>query len=169
MKRIIFSILFLLAAGIAVAQTGEQPYNPDQNIRADLKNAIEQAKKENKQILIQFGGNWCPWCLRFHALVKGVPRVDSLMKENYIYLLLNVPREKEKRDMTLFRDFNFPNRFGYPVFVILNQEGNQIHTQDSDAFEYQSKEVKGYDTTKVVRFLSLWTTRALDPESYQKK
>jgi len=169
MKKIILSVLFLLAAGIAVAQTGEQPYNPDQNIRADLKNAIEQAKKENKQILIQFGGNWCPWCLRFHALVKGVPRVDSLMKENYIYLLLNVPREKEKRDITLFRDFNFPNRFGYPVFVILNQEGNQIHTQDSDAFEYQSKEVKGYDTTKVIRFLSLWTTRALDPESYQKK
>ena len=169
MKKIILSVLFLLAAGIAVAQTGEQPYNPDQNIRADLKNAIEQAKKENKQILIQFGGNWCPWCLRFHALVKGVPRVDSLMKENYIYLLLNVPREKEKRDITLFRDFNFPNRFGYPVFVILNQEGNLIHTQDSDAFEYQSKEVKGYDTTKVIRFLSLWTTRALDPESYQKK
>ena len=169
MKRIILSFLFLLATGIAVAQTGEQPYNPDQNVRADLKNAIEQAKRENKQILIQFGGNWCPWCLRFHALVKGVPRVDSLMRGNYIYLLLNVPREKEKRDMTLFRDFDFPNRFGYPVFVILNQEGNQIHTQDSDAFEYQSKEVKGYDTTKVVRFLSLWTTRALDPESYQKK
>ncbi len=169
MKRIILSFLFLLATGIAVAQTGEQPYNPDQNVRADLKNAIEQAKRENKQILIQFGGNWCPWCLRFHALVKGVPRVDSLMRENYIYLLLNVPREKEKRDMTLFRDFDFPNRFGYPVFVILNQEGNQIHTQDSDAFEYQSKEVKGYDTTKVIRFLSLWTTRALDPESYQKK
>lgn len=169
MKKIILSVLFLLAAVIAVAQTGGQPYNPDQNIRADLKNAIEQAKKENKHILIQFGGNWCPWCLRFHALIKGVPRVDSLMKENYIYLLLNVPREKEKRDMTIFRDFDFPNRFGFPVFVILNQEGDLIHTQDSDAFEYQSKEVKGYDTTKVVRFLSLWTIRALDPESYQKK
>ena len=169
MKKIILSILFLLAAGTIFAQIKEQPYNENQDVRVDLKKAIEQAKRENKHVLIQFGGNWCSWCMRFHALVNGTPEVDSLMKENYVYLLLNIPREKEKRDLTLFRNFDFPNRFGYPVFVILDQNGNQIHTQDSDAFEYQSKEIKGYDTTKVVRFLTLWTAKAVDPESYQKK
>jgi len=169
MKYLFITILLLLTSGTISAQGTTQPYNPDQDARADLKIALEQAKKENKHVLIQFGGNWCPWCMRFHALVKGVPGVDSLMNENYIYFLLNVPREKEKRDYDLFREFGFPNRFGYPVFVILDKNGKQIHTQDSDAFEYPSKEIKGYDTTKVIRFLNMWTTNAIDPKNYQKK
>ncbi|MEI6455799.1 MAG: thioredoxin family protein [bacterium] len=169
MKKTTILLLFLFIAAITFSQEKPQPYNPDQDARSDLKKAIELAKKENKQVLIQFGGNWCSWCMRFHALVTGVPKVDSLMKENYIYMLLNVPREKEKRDYSIFEEFGFPNRFGYPVFVILDKNGKQLHTQDSDAFEYLNPNVKGYDTTKVVRFLSMWTTKALDPKSYQKK
>jgi len=169
MKSLLIITLFLFFTGTILAQNQVQPYNPNQDAHADLKKAIEQAKKEDKHVLIQFGGNWCPWCMRFHALVKGVPKVDSLMKENYIYFLLNVPKEKEKRDYALFREFEFPNRFGYPVFVILDKTGKPIHTQDSDAFEYPSKDIKGYDTTKVIRFLNMWTVKALDPGNYQTK
>ena len=151
------------------AQTPVKPYNENQDIRADLKKALEQAKKENKNVLIQLGGNWCSWCMRFHALVNGTPKVDSLMKENYIYFLLNVPQQKDKRDYEIFKEFEYPNRFGYPVFVILDKNGKRLNTQDSDAFEYFNPNVKGYDTTKVVRFLTLWTPKALAPATYQKK
>lgn len=150
------------------AQTTGKPYNENQNARSDLKQAIVQAQNENKNILIQFGGNWCSWCLRFHSLVNGVPKVDSIMKANFVYLLLNVPREKEKRDYLLFNEYGYPNRFGYPVFVILDKSGKRLNTQDSDAFEYFNPNVKGYDTTKVVRFLTMWSPKALDPETYQK-
>jgi thioredoxin-related protein len=169
MKKQIFVLLFIFFASDSFAQEKPQPYNPDQDARADLKKAIELAKKENKQVLIQLGGNWCSWCMRFHALVTGTPKVDSLMNASYVYMLLNVPREKDKRDYALFEEFGFPNRFGYPVFVILDKNGKQLHIQDSDAFEYFNPNVKGYDTAKVVRFLSMWTTKALDPKSYQKK
>jgi len=161
--------VLLFISSIVFSQKSSQPYNPDQNIRADLKKALDQAKKENKHVLMQFGGNWCPWCLRFHDLVNGTPKVDSLVNENYIYLLINVPKEKEKRDLTLFKEFEYPNRFGYPVFVILDKNGKQLHIQDSDAFEYPLPDIKGYDTLKVVRFLNMWTVKALDTSSYQKK
>jgi thioredoxin-related protein len=152
-----------------MAQTPAKPYNENQNVRGELKKALELAKKENKNILIQFGGNWCPWCMRFHALVNGAPKVDSLMKANYIYFLLNVPHEKDKRDNEIFREFEYPNRFGYPVFVILDKNGKRLNTQDSDAFEYYNPDVKGYDTTKVIRFLTMWTPKSLLPATYQKK
>lgn len=173
-KKFIFIIVLIFVMCYwswvpSFAQSFVRPYNENQDARADLKAAMVKAEKENKNVLIQFGGNWCPWCLGFHALVSGVPRVDSLMKENYVYLLLNVPHEKDKRDNTLFQEFGFPNRFGYPVFVILDKNGKRLNTQDSDAFEYPNTKVKGYDTIKVIRFLSLWTPKALDPASYQKK
>ena len=150
-------------------QTPGKPYNENQDARADLKKAITRAQKENKNILVQFGGNWCSWCMRFHALVTGVPGVDSLMKTNYVYMLLNVPHEKEKRDNTIFSEFGYPNRFGYPVFVILDKNGKRLNTQDSDAFEYFNPDVKGYDTTKVKRFLTMWTPKAMDPATYKVK
>jgi len=150
------------------AQSYAKPYDENQDPRADIKEAISLAQKENKNILIQFGGNWCPWCLRFHALVSGMNRIDSVMKANYVYLLLNVPREKEMRDFSLFREYEYPNRFGYPVFIILDKTGKRLNTQDSEAFEYFNPKISGYDTAKVLRFLTMWTPMALDPKNYSK-
>ena len=160
---------FQFACLPAMAQSPGKPYNENQDARADLKKALETAKKENRNVLIQFGGNWCPWCLRFHALVNSERQLDSLMKANYVYQLINVPKEKDKRDMGLFADYGYPNRFGYPVFVILGPDGKRLNTQDSDAFEYPSEVVKGYDTTKVARFLTMWGPKAIDPATYHVK
>ena len=167
-RSVLFFLLMALSFSLS-AQEKPRPYKEDQNVQVDLSKAVIQAQNENKHVLVQFGGNWCPWCLRFHALVKGVPKIDSLMRENYIYLLLNVPHEKEKRDNELFRKFDYPNRFGFPVFIILDKNGNRLNTQDSDAFEYPNPKVPGYDTTKVERFLSMWTMKAIDQDTYLKK
>ena len=51
-----------------------------------------------------------------------------------------------------------PARFGFPVFVILDNEGNYLHTQNSSYLE----EGKGYDVKKVVDFLSKWTKESLN-------
>jgi thioredoxin-related protein len=146
---------------------GQQPYNPSADVRSDIKSATLRAKQENKHVLVQFGGNWCPWCLRFHALATTESLIDSLLRADYIYVLANVPKEKNQRDWTLFREYDYPNRFGFPVFVILDGEGRKLNIQDSGLLEHCSG--KGYDTTKVVNFLKMWTFRALDPDTYQPK
>lgn len=160
-----FLVLFFSSI-LVYAQERPGPYKPDADVRADLKAAIEQAKSENKHVLVQFGGNWCPWCIRFHQLVEGAQPVDSLVQADYIYLLANVPGKKEERDYALLEEYGFPNRFGFPVFVILDGNGKQLHTQDSGILEHCKE--KGYDTTKVVTFLRMWNARAMDPKTYVK-
>ena len=145
----------------------DQPYNVNQDIRADVKKAIAKAKAENKHVLIQWGGNWCPWCIRFHNMVTGQPKLDSIMKKDYVYMLANVPKEKEKRDFALYKEFGYPVRFGFPVFVVLDADGKQLHIQDSGLLEYAKS--PGYDTTKVENFLEMWNVRAIDPATYARK
>ena len=147
------------------AQATARPYNDTQDIRADLKAAVLQAGKEKKNVIVQFGGNWCPWCIRFHNLAQGAPVVDSLLKADYVYVLANVPQDKKKRDYQLFEEYGFPNRFGYPVFVIIDRNGKPVHIQDSGILEHCTE--KGYDTARVVSFLKMWGTRALDPATYE--
>jgi thioredoxin-related protein len=165
MKKTLFSILFLLFSILLFSQEKSQPYNPNADAKADLKKAIDLAKKENKHVLIQVGGNWCPWCLRFHAMAKGAQKIDSIIQKDYIYLLLNY--SKENRNWDLMEQLQYPNRFGFPVFVILDQNGKELHIQDSGLLEHRDPKVKGYDTTKVVTFLKEWNVKALDPATYK--
>jgi thiol:disulfide interchange protein len=172
MKTFLTSIILLLfitchmAPVASFAQTPAKPYNENQDIRADLKKAAGQAKKENKHVLIQFGGNWCPWCIRFHQMANGAQPIDSLLRADYIYMMANVSQDKKKRDYPLFREFGYPNRFGYPVFVVLNGDGKVLHIQDSGILEHC--QAKGYDTAKVVAFLKMWNVRAVDPATYDR-
>jgi thiol:disulfide interchange protein len=170
MKRILTGLAVLLFVTCHVSRvTGfaqnTKPYNENQDIRADLKRAVAQAGKEHKHVLVQFGGNWCPWCIRFHAMVQGDKTIDSLMKADYVYMLANVSQDKKKRDYKLFEEYGYPNRFGYPVFVVLDGNGKKLHIQDSGILEHCRE--KGYDTTKVVMFLKMWNVRALDPATYE--
>ena len=170
MKKFILTLTLFFGVTLLYAQQ-PKPYNENQDARADIKKAIVQAQKEHKNIMMQFGGNWCSWCMRFHSLVTNYPRLDSLLKANYVYVLINVPssNNKARRDLTLFAEYQYPNRFGFPVFVILDSRGQRLNTVDSDGFEYPNPKVRGYDTSKVERFLKMWTIRALNPNASSSK
>ena len=53
----------------------------------------------------------------------------------------------------------YAKHFGFPVFVIIDGDGNVLHIQDSALLE----EGKGYSKNHVMRFLSVWTADAVDP------
>ncbi|MCX6244974.1 MAG: thioredoxin family protein [Bacteroidetes bacterium] len=167
MKTTFFSILFFLSSIFIFAQETYKPYNENADIRADLKKAVQTAKEQHKHVLIQWGGNWCPWCIRFHKLASSEHQIDSIIKKDYVFVLANVPREKSKRDMGLYGEYGYPNRFGFPVFVVLDGNGKQLHIQDSGLLEYAK--APGYDTSKVVNFLKMWNVKAVDPASYTGK
>lgn len=158
MKKITLIICtFLFASSFLSSQTeAVQIYNPDANARADIAAAVKQAKAENKHVLLQIGGNWCPWCIRLHGLETTDPQIDSLLAADYVVVLVNVPKEKEKRDPELMSSLGNPQRFGFPVLVVLNQEGERIHTQDSWYLEQD----KSYDREKLVHFFRMWNVAA---------
>ncbi len=131
-------------------------YNPEANAKEDISKAIQQAKAENKHVFVQIGGNWCPWCLRFHAFINEDPEIKKIMAEKYVFALLNY--SKENKNVELLVKYQNPGRMGFPVFLILDGKGKLIHTQDSGLLE----EGKGYSPAKVKTFLTNWTVAALD-------
>lgn len=138
-------------------------YNPNADAKKDLENAVLQAQNQNKHILIQVGGNWCGWCKLFHDLTEDNAEINSLLKQNYIVYNLNY--SKENQNLEVLESLDFPQRFGFPVFVILDQNGNRIHTQSSGYLE----EGKGHSPKLVLEFLQQWSPNALNPEHYQPK
>jgi hypothetical protein len=113
--------------------------------------------------MIQIGGNWCIWCARFNDFVTNDKSLDSLLKSNYVVYHLNYSKENKNAD--LLKKYEFPQRFGYPVFLVLNEKGDLIHTQSSWFLEAG----KSYDKEKVTAFFSDWSRKALDPAQYKEQ
>lgn len=153
--------LFSVVASNANFSDSAKLYNPYANAKQDIKAAVAKAKQQGKHVLIQAGGNWCSWCLRFNKLVTEDHQLDSAIKANYIVYHLNYSRENKNKEV--FEEYGFAERFGFPVFIVLDGNGNRIHTQNSVYLE----EGKGYSKTKILDFLNDWTPAALNPKNYQ--
>jgi len=157
--------LLLLAGTCTYAQTKEKRtiYHPEANAAAELDAAIQKAGKEGKHVLIQAGGNWCSWCILFHDLVDGNDTLKTYLNENYEVVHLNYSPENKNEEV--FARLDYPQRFGFPVFIILDGSGKRIHTQNSAYLE----EGKGHSSKKVLAFFKDWSPAAVNPASYPKK
>ena len=132
-----------------------KPYDAKANAEADIAKLVAQAKKENKNIILQAGGNWCIWCLRFNNFVQETPELKEIVDKNYLYYHLNF--SPENKNEKIFAKYGNPGeKYGYPVFVVLDKNGKQIHTQDSAVLE----EGKGYSLEKVKEFFNTWVPKS---------
>ncbi|MBK7289676.1 MAG: thioredoxin family protein [Chitinophagaceae bacterium] len=164
MKKLVFIIGFVFSAIVGFSQDMKtfNLYKPAENAKEQILTAVKEAKKSGKHVLIQIGGNWCIWCARFNDLITTDKSIDTLVNDNYVVYHLNY--SKENFNLELLKKYKFPQRFGFPVFLILNEEGDLIHTQNSEYLESG----KGYDKEKVTTFFNNWSTKAIDPSNYKE-
>lgn len=132
-----------------------KPYHPEANAEKDIQDLIAKAKKENKNIILQAGGNWCIWCLRFNNYVNTTSELKTIVDQNYLYYHLNW--SPENKNEKIFAQYDNPGaKYGYPVFIVLDKNGKMIHVQDSSVLE----EGKGYSLEKTKSFFNAWKPKA---------
>lgn len=139
-------------------------YNPAVYAEKDIVAVTKQARNSHKYVLIMAGGNWCSWCTEFARFIKADQQIDSVINAAFIVYHLNFSKENE--NSKIFARFSFPQSFGFPAFIILDENGNRIHTQNS---EYLEDGKKSYNKNKVKDFLEMWSPKALDPKMYTGK
>ena len=161
--KIIFFALSILVCSFLNAQHTDTAhlYNPNADAAKDIAAAVKKAKAEHKFVMIQAGGNWCSWCLLFNKTVQEDKQLDSVLNANFVVYHLNYSPENLNRDE--FAKLGYPQRFGFPVIMILDSKGNRIHTQQTDYLE----QGKGYNKETVLEFFQNWSPKALDPNTYK--
>lgn len=160
MRRMLFFFLLILATGSVYAGVADSLYHPMADAKKDIAAAVKKARQEKKYVLVQAGGNWCSWCLEFNRFTTTDKQLDSAINANYVVYHLNYSPQNKNFD--IFKKYGFPVRFGFPVFLILNEEGELIHTQNSAYLE----EGKSYSKKKVMEFLNGWNPAAFDEKNY---
>ena len=163
-KNVFFGLIALFLSLTVQAQTAlKKVYNEDINPIEQIDQAVFKAKASGKFVVCQVGGNWCIWCLRFADFIANDTTISKVINDNFEYIHVNYnPRksggeEKKMQAAALMKRLNNCGRFGYPVFVVLDETGKVIHIQDSGFLE----EGQSYSQEKVLQFFKNWTPQAV--------
>lgn len=165
MKIFFLSVSLLMTSIVSFSQDLSKfnAYRPAEDATAAIAKAVKEAKANGKHVFVQVGGNWCIWCMRFDNAVETNSSLDSLVKSNYVVYHLNY--SKENKNEKVLAKYAYPQRFGFPVFLILDGNGKLLHTQNSSYLE----QGKGYNSDTIKGFLNDWAPAALDPQQYKEQ
>lgn len=158
-KIITLLTLALLTLSVSAQSNLKKVYDETSNPNTMIDQALAKAGKEGKFVVCQVGGNWCKWCLMFADFVEKDAEITQTINDNFVLSHINYnPKDKDNKEaQKMLQRLNNPQRFGFPVFVVLDSEGKVLHIQDSSFLE----EGSGYDKAKVLRFFKNWTPKAV--------
>ncbi len=123
-------------------------YDAKSDPAKELSKAVKTASKKDKRILLQVGGDWCPWCKKLDKLFKENEEIASLLDKHYILLKVNYSKEN-KNEKFLSK---YPKIEGYPHIFVLDKNGKFIHSQNTGDLETGEY----HDPAKVIAFLEKW-------------
>jgi thiol-disulfide isomerase/thioredoxin len=116
---------------------------------SDLANALSQAGRENKRVLIDFGGNWCPDC-RVLDIYLHEPANLKVLQANFVLVHVNIGRYDENQELAA--KFGIPLEKGVPALAVLSPSGEVLYSQRNGEFETMRR----IDPASVHSFLNTW-------------
>lgn len=122
-------------------------YSQHKNPGEEIKNAVSEAGKDCRRILLVFGADWCPWCNRLSRFFDENSNVSASLKSGYI--VVKVDLGKWDKNLDLLEKYKVDRRAGIPSFALLDSKGEWVKFQETGVLE----EGKGYSEAKVLQFL----------------
>ena len=134
-------------------------YDPARNADQDIKNAVAEAKRTGKRILLDVGGEWCIWCHIMDEYFEKHTDLLALREKNFIMVKINYSDEN-KNTRVLSR---YPEIPGYPHLFVLDTDGKFLYSKNTGELE----EGRGYNLERFMAFLKEWAPKANDNASQQ--
>jgi thiol:disulfide interchange protein len=126
-----------------------QRFDASRDPEADLAAARAAAAASGKRILLEVGGNWCPWTRRLDGLLETDQQIAATLAKGFVHLRVHRSREKPN-DAFLAR---FPKVAGVPHLFVLDATGKLLHSQDTGQLEAGDH----HDPAKIRAFLASWS------------
>jgi thiol-disulfide isomerase/thioredoxin len=135
------------------AQEQEAPerppvYDEAADARTDIAAALAVAARKNKRVLIQWGGNWCGWCIKLHDLFASDRTIAMKILYEYEVVTVDIGHWDKNLDLVEHYGADIQNN-GVPFLTVLDADGNVLVNQDTGSLE----EGDHHDPALVLAFL----------------
>ena len=121
-------------------------YSETANPTADIAAALVQARREHKNVLLDFGGNWCGDCQLLDIYYRQSPNAELLTK---YFILVHVNIGHMDKNVDVAKKYNVPINKGVPALAVIDANGKLLYSEREKEFEHTSPEA-------VTAFLNRW-------------
>ncbi len=146
----------MLVAGWVTAPAMAQRrfiYDANADAHAQIREALEQAAREHKRVILDFGGNWCGDCIVLDMYFHEEPNA-ALLAANYV--LVDIDIGQYDKNLDLAEQYEIPLKLGVPALAVLSAHGRLLYSQKNGEFE----KMRRMDPQSVTNFLEQWKAAA---------
>lgn len=126
--KIKIALLFLLTAFII--SCGKSGSSDNLDWGTNLETALQQAKKENKAVLVNFtGSDWCQWCFKLSDEVFKQKEFEDYAKKKLILVMVDFPRKIEQTNEIKMYNQQLAQQYGiqgFPTILLFNSTGQPV-------------------------------------------
>lgn len=162
-------VLVLLAALMGTPCLSSQPareeiYDTKANAKSQIAAALRKAKRDNKRVLLMFGGNWCGWCHKLHDVFQKESSIRRLLRYEFELVLVDVGRFDRHMDIAKAYGADL-KKHGVPFLTVLRADGKALANQNTGDLEIGPR----HDLDKVKALLQKWVPEPVDAEQVLKR
>jgi thioredoxin-related protein len=139
-------VLVSFATGAAYQPVKE--YDPGRDAVKDIRDAVAEAARTHRRVLLDVGGNWCSWCRLLDKFFADHPDLAALIDKNYVMVKVNYSPDNNNEEAL----GKYPHAEGYPHIYVLDSTGKLAISQSTDVFE----DGQGYNAARWKAFLEKW-------------
>src|ERR1700716_2292009 len=106
-------------------------YDPKRDAAQDIQDAIKEAQRAHKRILLEVGGEWCSWCHTLDRFFDAHPELIQLRDKNFVTVKINFSEENQNKEVL--------SRHGpiesYPHILVLDADGKLLLSKETGSLE----------------------------------
>ena len=165
MRRILAPLFVLvLASSAALAQEAAAPkppkgpahpytkqhiYSETADPAADIAAALAEARRKHKNVILDFGGDWCGDCQVLDIYFHQAPN-DALLAKHFILVHVYIGHMDLHLDVAA--KYGVPIAHGVPALAVLDRHGKVLYSQATGQFS----DMRYMQPDSVTAFLTKW-------------
>ena len=124
-------------------------YPENVDAKAEIAEALANAAKTHRRVILVFGGNWCYDCHALDAAFRSA-EIAPIVNKNFVVVHVNIGEYDKNLDLA--DKYDVPLKKGVPASAVLGSDGTLLYSQKQGEFE-SAKRISKED---VVAFLEKW-------------
>lgn len=124
-------------------------YNENADASAQVRQALAEAGREHKRVILDFGGNWCGDCQILDFYFHQPPNAGLLASD---YVLVDIDVGHMDRNEEIADKYDVPLQRGVPALAVLDAQGHVIYSTTTGQFAAMGR----VDPAQVTNFLEQW-------------
>ena len=135
----VLMVTVVVCAATSACQTQKKTKNDGRQARqiydmkaegeAQLRTGLEQARGEDKHVLLSLGANWCSDSQKMFDVFKSQSELAQQLDDHYVLVMVDVnDRVAGQRNPTIVERYQVDLKRGIPALLVLDAEGRLLTT-----------------------------------------